>query len=1323
MNIEDNSVILKRILLSDDYSRINEFALKDWTQENLNLFLDIYLNKKIFLIPESLLNSSYLLSLFIDKQLDCYEFLEQAWTPHNIDEFFKKEELFFIPSGLQTNNYALSKTISLKKYDLIVYFKKEAWTIQDIINYLTEVPEEDLNINEELLEDTTIIKILIEKGLIKNFTYELKFHKLIYDEAVLYIDYLKKTNDSTILFPKSSLLLKLIIKEKMYEYYSLFNDEAWDDECINDVVDDYVHIQESIPKVLTDNPKLLKQLLLNNSLIDYNTFTSSAWNEENISLFENILLISDYCYEIPMALKNSSELLTFILKNDMTNYLEFFYNGVWTKNNIELFIKKYIEEDNIVTIPFNLHNRAEVLKYVLLYNRTQYFDSFVEEAWDNNNITLLKVKISKGLNKSFIPSLLKRSLSFLGFVLSNHLTEYYDFFEPMIEIDKEADTYYSLFTNNNQLGLPKWFTSSTRGLHLILNNSRYHELIKLFTEQAWNEDNTKLYINFYLKDQKIVFYQSMYQSKKVLNVLVKYKEFINEFTKFDLNLWDENNILQLINTITEDNTIKNILVKIYEQMNSIALKRELLKYILDNHNNIDLIKLQNFAEIIVNIANSNSSEIHRLKDELVPLLLKSTTPLKDFKIIEDIFLSNHLPEIAKRYYVYQIFHKDGVDLSRNTISPILQNHKQYQDYIILSDLLKVAIESNNTSLRNYILRLQEGQRILNIILADNNKINKLSFEEKNIIDDYVKNIYLLYNSSRYSKSEKYELTNDILKDIYNLLALLKTDHNSLLDRIIAMYFGLIGIKNYDELIKKIMSIPELATLKGIKNSYQGLIIQKGDFIKGINDVKYLSKILDNGSLASEFLGASAKKEGDCTPLDTDCSIIPKNDSLSHIFLDYEIEANNYGNTWLVLKNNNRFTITRTEDESNYQESKYDRNKMEAFSTLGGGCFGIRTGFGSTQIDYIVTREYSDQMAFTITKNGFYIPVFNPNGELLFTKDDYYKIKSQMDGLSHYGEYNYIFSNNLDFPEMIQFIRDIPIIEKDTSNKKQLISTAISEALSRLGLEMKIDFDGDLSRNKYFFIDIGSTGRKTNLKNDTDFDFLLMLDKSITNDNEKMRIVTTAIRKALNKQRLDLEDRVVNGYDFRFTDVLLPGLPPLKIDITFADKNDTITYSSDMCIKDRFSTMNKASKNDTIKAIANIMFAKQLLKNNHVYKSRLSSTPEGGMSAIGIETWILSHGGSFIDAAIDFVNKYNEALEITEKKGYVSKETVWNNFKKIYKVWNFGENYYSLRKKLIPLHGEFIDNDMTEDGLYKMAQCLNEYLISHNLINDNNKKKD
>ena len=53
-------------------------------------------------------------------------------------------------------------------------------------------------------------------------------------------------------------------------------------------------------------------------------------------------------------------------------------------------------------------------------------------------------------------------------------------------------------------------------------------------------------------------------------------------------------------------------------------------------------------------------------------------------------------------------------------------------------------------------------------------------------------------------------------------------------------------------------------------------------------------------------------------------------------------------------------------------------------------------------------------------------------------------------------------------------------------------------------------------------------------------------------------------------------------------------------------------------------------------LANIIYAKKILKEAKAYKPFRSDRTQGGLGGVGIENWILQYGGSFIDAARDFL---------------------------------------------------------------------------------------
>ena len=167
-------------------------------------------------------------------------------------------------------------------------------------------------------------------------------------------------------------------------------------------------------------------------------------------------------------------------------------------------------------------------------------------------------------------------------------------------------------------------------------------------------------------------------------------------------------------------------------------------------------------------------------------------------------------------------------------------------------------------------------------------------------------------------------------------------------------------------------------------------LEEGDYIKGIQGgILYLGNILQNGSVSKEYLGSSAGS--DATPLDTDLSRIMTSEGTNRdkILLT---EASTYGNIWFVLKNDDRFQVTRGEEQVEEQDIKRS-DKLEVFLTgvVGKGHYGIRTGFSSSDINYIVVEKYDEKVAMEIVINGFYIPIADKDGKIIFTNTTFKKL--------------------------------------------------------------------------------------------------------------------------------------------------------------------------------------------------------------------------------------------------------------------------------------------------------------------------------------------
>lgn len=506
-----------------------------------------------------------------------------------------------------------------------------------------------------------------------------------------------------------------------------------------------------------------------------------------------------------------------------------------------------------------------------------------------------------------------------------------------------------------------------------------------------------------------------------------------------------------------------------------------------------------------------------------------------------------------------------------------------------------------------------------------------------------------------------------------------------------MFCGFIGINTLNQAKEWISSKIKIADERNRNAANSEMKLERGDFIKGIGGITYLRNILQNGSVSKEFLGASATS--DATPLDTDVSMIMESEGTNAEKIG-RTATNGYGPIYFVLKNDDRFITTRNNSESLNVEN--DMSKIEVFYTgvLGQGHYGIRTGFSSSEINYIVMDNYDERVGLEIAMNGFYIPVANKEGKIIFSPKEYDSIRAKMQGLSYYGENEYTFSENLVTSDIEDIVSQIEESSYLTQQKRMKICGIIEKSLNELGLQLKTKIDGDLTDGFVELIDTGSTGRGTNKPGDGDFDFMMRLDKLILSNPSKIGELKQTLLKKLG---IENSSMLTGTGDFRLKGVEIDNDTNVDIDITFTEKTDTVSYSTDMALQDRLSTIQKLNPENYKYVVANILQAKRTLKQAGVYKPNRGESPQGGLGGVGIENWILQNGGSFIDAAKSFI-------EAAEGKSF-------EDFRNSYYIWDFGENHLAERRGLYS-HDNFVTNNMSELGYQKMVQVLKEYIKNY-----------
>ena len=857
-------------------------------------------------------------------------------------------------------------------------------------------------------------------------------------------------------------------------------------------------------------------------------------------------------------------------------------------------------------------------------------------------------------------------------------------------------------------------------------------------------------------------------------------------------------------------------------------------YIKEHYDELTIDQIGWTASIMARLTNSNASELAERSEAFTHELLKLDVDKipEALDRIEDIYIHNHLPYVGKNYLVFRTMHpspnlKDDFYFDNGKISPVLQQATgdirsgkldqmlNSRDTIIVSDLLRASLGSNNRSIREYLTTLKNGQALFDRLNAGEldwdtfnqptglmDKDTKANYDT---LSTFAWHLATIYNSTLPGKEHPYQLIhqqtdqqsdqpNALQTDFANLTSLIKPNSRySLADRAVRYFAHFVGINSLADAERYMDNVVKEADARNRKMAeYLATTkepkLQSGDLVKGMGGtdgygIRYLSYAFQNGSISKEYLGDASRS--DTTPLDADASIVPDQlnggQTINQIMGDRDdrhMLAEAYGGgLWVVLRpDKDRFIITRRDsheaDQSIYDLSVPDANfdrtdltqeeidrrlkeiaeakrhrreglpKLEIFATGadGDGHYGVRTGFGMNLVSFCVTDStlrdstpVSEVTKLEIALDGFYIPVVDRDSEeLIYTPDDYDKMREQMSGLSHYRTGNYQFApddelelpstdvGETTIPSATAIISELPASMAETDRKHEVINQAIKQAITNipeLNLSYKDYLDGDLTENIVEMIDTGSTGRQTNAPGSGDFDYLARLDRSILNDPTKKQQITDALLAAFGKAdevngtsnqidnldhnedgegegeagQVDNKSRIVNG-NLRLKQVSIDGLAePVDIDITFAQKTNKVQYPTDAALADRLDNIKQQSETKYQQVLANIIYAKQFLKAAGAYKPRRSPEAEGvgGLGGVGIENWVLQHGGSFKQAARDFLTVADSCSN-------------FEDFCAHYPVWDYGENHKGIRSKP---HDNFVADNMNPEGYERMKEAL------------------
>ncbi len=439
-------------------------------------------------------------------------------------------------------------------------------------------------------------------------------------------------------------------------------------------------------------------------------------------------------------------------------------------------------------------------------------------------------------------------------------------------------------------------------------------------------------------------------------------------------------------------------------------------------------------------------------------------------------------------------------------------------------------------------------------------------------------------------------------------------------------------------------------------------------IKGISS-NFIDTYLDKGVYSPEFIGAetdnakSTAKSSDLTPFDTDLSIF-ESEALKEGFTGY-------GDMYLILK----------------QKEQFEKDELDIFKTgvINDKHYGIRTGFGSTNIDAIcIDGEGFENVKYFIAQKGFYIPICNAEGKVTFTLDDFNRYKKTFAGTHKSKETVTLSDEWKKHTEISESKQTEENIESITRVKDKLIDK-IKLLLEENGILFhKGEYDDSLLGA--IITDTGSTGRGSALDEKFDFDFAVKLDDK---DWGKVNNLMVGIESIFEKSD-SYENRGMQM--FRSKELEMDG-HKMTVDIGFVKKSDSATFDAHSGLHEKYDSIEKTyGKEKLLDVLTNIRYAKKKLKEAECYKKGLGNNgQQGGLGGIGVEYWILQNGGDAIKAFKDFVEVAYDNNQLIP----------FEEFKKKYKIFSAGQNIRGGIKV-----ENFVYN-MTPEGFEKMSRLALE----------------
>jgi len=719
--------------------------------------------------------------------------------------------------------------------------------------------------------------------------------------------------------------------------------------------------------------------------------------------------------------------------------------------------------------------------------------------------------------------------------------------------------------------------------------------------------------------------------------------------------------LELLETAVErrvESVVKRVeKMKPHWQLIPMAKMHEMLSY--------DEEKFDRYLSIVIRLNETPSQEMKHVGRELMGQLLEAEDPLAALEQIEKVFIYNNLPMVGKTFRVFEILHpKKKLDekCSAEYCSPDLRHARSRErPALILQDLMQIHLRSGNRSFEEYLEALnnpllngiqvteeppasEQGMvwaQVPKVQVAEMTEADKIKF------DKLIRKLAVMHEQSQLGRIAEDEadsfkgkqvLTDEERLEICTNLAksLKLRKGQSMAQRVAEMFLKPLGYDTVGQALEVMKGARRGADKRGREYARKvgdgSCELKPGDLLKGV-DSQYFVNYLQNGSVAQEYLGSSSGS--DMTPLDTDMSrVMPEDEALDFQSAIKTSLAYSYGDMLIAVRDRGQIRAT---DQQTPRVRPGGDYKLELFATPvhGESHWGIRTGFPSTEIDYVVLKNPQNKNDFLleIVKQGVYIPVLDSSGKIIFKPEDYDRMRRQVfAGLTRFGGPQFELSREFGPAGHEERLAEVAGKKLKEHDRVKAAAKAINRMVGKIvesipGFRMFDPAEDRIDGVK--LEESGSSRRFTNVPGSVDFDYIVRLDPNQMSRVDELR---RTLRQAFAETGA-VQNPAGEGPDqVRLVDATVAGQPGIEIDFTFISKSELHTYASHDAVAEKLKFVRKNYDRQTYeRVLANIALTKEVLKEAHAYKKL-----DGGLGGIGVELWLMQNKGDMILAFKTFL---------------------------------------------------------------------------------------